>query len=463
MSRGTLAHLAVTVNGTLSGSDAHYKGVSIDTRGLVAGELYVALHGPNFDGHDFVAGAAERGAAGALVQRQIESALPQVVAADSRAALGTMAAAWRGRFQIPVIGVTGSNGKTSVKEMLNAILAQRFAVLATRGNLNNEIGVPLTLLRLQSDHEVAVIEMGANHLGEIAHLASLARPTVALITNAGPAHLEGFGSQGNVALGKGELFASLDAQATAVINADDVYAPQWREQAGDAAVVSFGRKATYRWSDIVQGGTAANPQLRFTLHAPHGHREINLPLGGCHNVANAVAAAAAASVIGASLDDIAAGLAGLSAVPGRLNVRTSSAGVRVIDDTYNANPASLESALAFAANAQGEAWLVLGDMGELGDDGPALHTQVGERARHLGLSRIYAAGKLSRAAAEAFGQGGQWFETVDALIAALCSDAGEGVTLLVKGSRSARLERVVDALMRDAALDTASPSAAGSH
>lgn len=466
MSRGTLMQLATTVSGALSGDNASYDGVSIDSRSLSAGELFVALQGPRFDGHEFVEAAAARGAAGALVQRAVVADLPQVIARDSRSALGVMASAWRGRFRIPLIGVTGSNGKTSVKEMLRSILSRRFSVLATHGNLNNDIGVPLTLLRLDEGHQAAVIEMGANHVGEIALLASLARPTVGLVTNAGPAHLEGFGSQDNVALGKGELFESLDAGCTAVINMDDVYAPQWKARAGSARVVGFGRAGDVHWSDVQQNGAAASPHLRFTLHTPEGSCPVVLPLGGLHNVANAAAAAAAAQAVGVSLDDIVAGLACLRAVPGRLHVHETAAGVRVIDDSYNANPASLDSAMQFAVQATGPAWIALGDMGELGRTESALHAEVGRRARELGLARLYAVGPLSRAAADAFGEQGYWFETSAALAAALRSDVTKGVTVLVKGSRSAHLETVVAALLGgtgDNAAGEAEPPAVRSH
>jgi UDP-N-acetylmuramoyl-tripeptide--D-alanyl-D-alanine ligase len=444
----TLAAAASACGGTLRGADAEYRVVSTDTRALGAGDLFVALKGPNFDGNDFVDAAARAGAAGALVQRPSAGAFAQIVVPDTLAALTRLAHAWRSQFSYPVVGIGGSNGKTTVKEMTAAILARRGPCLATRGNLNNHIGVPVTLMRLESTHRTAVIEMGANRIGEIAELSALARPTVGLITNAGAEHLEGFGSLDGVAHGEGEMVAGLDASGTAVINADDAYADLWRRMSKARDTVTFGlaRDADFRASEVSQAIVANGFALRFTLHTAQATRPVELHLAGRHNVVNALAAAAAASAAGATLDDIVAGVGEVQPVSGRLQLKSSRHGAWVIDDSYNANPSSVQAALEVLKDLEGQRWMVLGDMGELGAHARQSHLDAGRLARQSGVTRLFAMGPLSAHAAEAFGTGAEWFPDAEALIRRLDSELAAGTTLLVKGSRLNRLERVVESL-----------------
>ncbi|MCC6302422.1 MAG: UDP-N-acetylmuramoyl-tripeptide--D-alanyl-D-alanine ligase [Gammaproteobacteria bacterium] len=447
----TLGELARLIGGELRGADRRFDAVGTDTRTLGAGALFVALQGRNFDAHGFLAVAAERGAVAALVQRDVETALPVVRVADTRIALGRLASAWRGRFAIPLVAVTGSNGKTTVKGMLASVLAVRGAGLSTRGNLNNDLGVPLTLLHLRREHRSAVIEMGANRPGDIEYLTGLARPTVALITNAAPAHLAGFGDIAGVARAKGEIFSGLAPGGCAVINADDPREGLWRVMAAPHRIVSFGLRYP---ADVTARDLHLNDALgcSFTLITPAGEAAVELRLAGRHNVMNALAAAAAAHAVGIDVADIAHGLESMRAVERRLQPRRGLHGARVIDDTYNANPGSVKAALEVLAvgGADGEKILVLGDMGELGNAGQALHEQVGRQARAIGVSRVYAVGELARTVAGAFGKGAVHYPDQDALIAALRADlaglAPAPVTVLVKGSRSMRMECVVDAV-----------------
>jgi UDP-N-acetylmuramoyl-tripeptide--D-alanyl-D-alanine ligase len=445
-----LAEAARILEGELHGRDSGLSGVGTDTRALQPGELFVALRGPHFDGHDFLEQAHAAGAAGALVERRVDSPLAQLVVADTRLALGRLAAAHRARYAIPLVAVTGSNGKTTVKEMLAAILGQQGPVLATRGNLNNDIGMPLTLLRLRPEHRCAVIEMGANHPGEIAYLTSLARPTVALVSNAGPAHLEGFGDLEGVARAKGEIYSGLGDEGIAVINADDRFAPYWDGLNARRRCWHFGMQepaevgtepAGIRFE--VGGGGA---WTRFRLRTPLGDTDIGLPLAGWHNVMNALAAAAGAMAVGADLSQVRAGLESMRPVTGRLQPRVARGGGWVLNDSYNANPASLQAAIEVLGACPGTRWLILGDMAELGRDADALHAAAGEQARAAGIERLWATGVASRAAAEAFGRGGRHFADQAALIEALLAELGPDAWVLVKGSRSARMERVVEAI-----------------
>ena len=443
-----LSEAAALLKARYTGPDTRFAGISTDTRTLSATNLFFALAGPRFDGHDHVAEAQARGAAAAAVSRPVASALPLLQVADTRLALGELARQWRGRFSIPVIGVTGSNGKTTVKEMLAAILAGQGPVLATQGNLNNDIGVPLTLARLASEHRSAVIEMGANHSGEIAYLARLARPTVGIVTNAGPAHLEGFGSLEAVARAKGELFAALSETAVAVINADDRFAPLWRELAQARRVLSFGLEVP---ADVGASYTSTREGTQLQLNTPRGSIEVCLPLLGRHNVINALGAAAAALAAGAELAQIRAGLEGLASVSGRLQCKRRADGGLVIDDTYNANPASLRAAIDVLCDFPGERWLVFGDMGELGDDTAALHAEVGAYASAAGIERLFTLGDLARQAALAFGDRAQAFSDFEHLISSMRDALRTDVSLLVKGSRRMGMERVVQALVDPAA------------
>jgi len=439
-----LADAADALHARYSGADVDFTGVSTDTRTLVAENLFFALSGPRFDGHDHLAEAQLRGAAAAIVSRAVVTDLPFLRVADTRLALGQLARSWRSRFSLPVVGITGSNGKTTVKEMISSILAQRGAVLSTKGNLNNDIGVPLTLARLGEEYQSAVIEMGANHLGEIAYLSALVRPTVGIVTNAGPAHLEGFGSLDGVAQGKGELFAGLDMNATAVINADDRFAGLWRGLAQGRPQLSFGLDAS---ADVRATYRAHAHGAQMHLQTPQGGVELLLPLPGRHNVLNAAGAAAAALAAGADLAAIKVGLENLGAVSGRLQCKTRADGGVVFDDTYNANPSSLRAAIDVLRELPGESYLVLGDMGELGSDAAQLHAEMGAYARESGIAGLFTLGPLSAQAGRSFGIQAQTFSEFDALVTALRSQLRPEVAVLVKGSRSAGMERVVKALL----------------
>ncbi|MEQ9222328.1 MAG: UDP-N-acetylmuramoyl-tripeptide--D-alanyl-D-alanine ligase [Salinisphaeraceae bacterium] len=451
-----LSEVATLVNGRLVGDDAWVEGVSTDTRRLAPGCLFVALRGEHHDGHEFVRRAATLAAGAALVAREVDGGPSQILVGDTLAALQRLAAAWRLRSNAPVLAVTGSNGKTTVKTMLAAILGQSGRVLATRGNLNNHIGVPLTLLELSAEHDFAVVEMGANHPGEIALLTRLARPNVGLITNAGDAHLEGFGSREGVARAKGELFADLAADGIAVINADDAYADLWGELAGDRRQLRFGLrgKTEVRAHDVT---TEANG-MRFVLTAPDGEAAVTLPLAGRHNVANALAAAAAAAAVGTPVAAIAAGLAAVPPVAGRLRARSATGGATLIDDSYNANPDSLAAAIEVLTAGTGQAWLVLGDMAELGDATDKRHAEAGRLARKAGVRRLFTIGRHSALAAGAFGDGARHYEEREALVRDVADGLSADVTVLVKGSRSAGMEQVVEALICN---DAAEPAGAG--
>jgi UDP-N-acetylmuramoyl-tripeptide--D-alanyl-D-alanine ligase len=442
-----LSQAAEVLAGRCVSSDVPFRGVSTDSRQLQPGNLFVALQGTNHDGHDYLDAARERGAAAAVVSRMRESSLPLLEVADTRLALGRLAAYWRVQFRLPVVAITGSNGKTTVRSMTHAILACAGQTLATQGNLNNDIGLPLTLFRLSVQDRYAVLEMGANHPGEIDYLAGIARPDIAVVTNAGPAHLAGFGDLEGVARAKGELFTRLSPEGVALINADDRYAPLWRKLAAHCRIVEFGLQAGgdvhARWEGDVAGSTVA-------LSTPWGNTEFELPLPGRHNVMNALAASAAALAAGAALDAVRQGLASLSPVTGRFTIHRLPNAITVIDDTYNANPGSLQAALEALTMADGETWLVLGDMGELGPGTLELHREAGQRARASGVDRFYTLGDLSRAAAEAFGGNAAAFDTLEDLVAALRDAVHGGVHVLVKGSRRMRMERVVEALVATA-------------
>ncbi|MDH3646370.1 MAG: UDP-N-acetylmuramoyl-tripeptide--D-alanyl-D-alanine ligase [Gammaproteobacteria bacterium] len=448
MSHGSLKELANIVGGQLHGSDGLFLSVSTDSRSLQPGELFIALDGPNFDGHDFVGQARERGAIAALVSRKIDCELPQILVENTLTALGIYAHRWRVARQVHVVAVTGSNGKTTVKDMITSILRRVGRTHATSGNLNNEIGVPLTLLALEDRHELAVIELGANHPGEIARLTAMAAPQVGLVTNAGPAHLEGFGSLDGVAKAKGELYEGMSDDGIAILNRDDAYYNLWRDMAGTRRVVTFGcnAEADFCAREVLQHTNGHGDGLRLLLETPDGDCVVKLPLPGQHNGVNAAAAAAAAWARGADNYSIIAGLQKVKASAGRLAIRTVSCGARLIDDTYNANPGSMQVALDFLAAQPGKAWLVLGDMGELGEDARALHAHIGERAKKAGVERLFVVGPLSAAAAESFGPGAERFGDTNQLIATLRQELHDGVNLLVKASRAMHLEHVTDAL-----------------
>ena len=453
----TLRNFARACGGRLEGADRAFAGVSSDSRTLSAGDLFVALRGPRFNGNEFVGAAVAAGAAGALVDEPQSLGLAQIVVADTQAALSRAGHVWREALDIPVVGVAGSNGKTTAKEMTAAILCEAGSTLATRGNLNNHIGVPLTLLRLEPGHRFAVIEMGANRAGEVAELVKVARPTVGLITNAGAEHLEGFGSLEGVARAEGETVAGLGANATAVINADDEFASLWRGMTS-ARVVTFGitSAADFRASGLRTTLGAGGFLTRFRLSSPLGQAEVELHLGGRHNVANALGAAAAAAAAGATLEQIVRGLGAMRPVPGRLQLKQAACGAWIIDDSYNANPSSVRAGIEVLAAIEGRHWLVFGDMAELGEFAADEHAQIGAFARAHGIERLLATGPLAALTVERFGTGGQWFPETEALTRELLRALSSGepgmgsVRLLVKGSRINRLERVVAALVGNA-------------
>ena len=442
-----LAEVTAPLQAALVGGNRTFAGVSTDSRAVQPGELFVALTGPNFDAHDFADVARQAGAAALLVDHKLDCALPQLVVQDTLRALGQLAAYWRAQLRIPVIAVTGSNGKTTVKEILKSIFSRLGKVLATKGNLNNHIGVPLTLLSISRQHQAAVIEMGANHAGEISYLTAMARPDVALINNAAAAHLEGFGSLEGVARAKGEIFEGLGKDGAAIINADDAFAPLWRELAKDNNQLMFGLDQPADVSCHWQGDVSGN---RLTVCTPKGEFSCVLKLLGRHNVMNALAATAAAVAANVELPVIAEGMQAIDAVPGRLQPKPGINGARLIDDTYNANPNSLRAGLDVLAVCNGEKFLVLGDMGELGENSLELHQQVGKDAANLKIDRVYTLGGFSQETAQAFGSNGQHFENVDELIKSIVPQLSSDVTILVKGSRMMRMERVVAALVEQA-------------
>ncbi len=435
-----LSQIAVMAGGTLHGDDVAIERIARDSRQVQVGDLFLALKGERFDAHDFVPSVAGKASA-ALVSQLVDAPISQVLVDDVRLGLGRLAAAWRLTFERPLVGLTGSNGKTTLKEMLTAILSQKGQTLATLGNLNNDIGMPLTLLRLRANDAFAVIEMGANHFGEIAYLTQIAQPNVAILNNAGNAHLEGFGDLAGVARAKGEIFAGLRDGGVAIINADDTYADYWLSLNTTRKVLRFGMHP----SAEVRG--EFNALQQFCICAQGQTRPVQLQLLGRHNQMNALAAAAAALALGVDLPTICQGLETLAAVKGRLCPKLGLHGGYVIDDTYNANPTSTAAAVNVLAESQGQKVMVLGDMGELGDDGRQLHAAIGTQAAAQGIDAVFTLGQLSAATSAAFGQPQHHFVELDALLAALTPTLTPETTVLVKGSRSARMERVVEALI----------------
>jgi len=447
---GRLAEVAAASGGRLAGADTAFAGESIDSRTLKPGELFFALRGERVDGHAFVAAAAARGAAGAVVEKAGDAPIPQIVVKDTVAALAALARAWRVRSGATIIGVGGSNGKTTTKELLASILAGAGPTLATRGNLNNHLGVPLTLLRLEPGHRYAVIEMGANHPGEIAALAALALPAIALVTNAGDEHLEGFGDLAGVARAEGEMFAALTDSGVAVINADDPFHELWQTMSRGARRIRFGIEAA---ADVRATGLQGRIESAafvtvFTLVVAGAQARVRLALAGRHNVMNALGAAAAAHAAGVAMPAIVAGLERVNPVSGRLQLKAGPRGSWLIDDTYNANPSSVRAGIDVLCSLPGEHWLVLGEMAELGTHTEASHTGIGDYARRAGVTRLFAMGAAARLVVAAFGARGNWFEDAGRLADAVGEGIETGVTVLIKGSRINRLERVVDRLLQ---------------
>ncbi|MDF0730734.1 UDP-N-acetylmuramoyl-tripeptide--D-alanyl-D-alanine ligase [Pseudomonas entomophila] len=442
----TLSQLTTALNARQVGADASFTGVSIDSRSVGAGELFVALAGPRFDGHDYLADVKAKGAVAALVEREVAGVeLPQLVVADSRLALGRLGALNRATFDKPVAAITGSSGKTTVKELLASILRTRGPVLATRGNLNNDLGAPLTLLEISAEHSAAVIELGASRLGEIRYTVGLTRPQVVILNNAGTAHVGEFGGPEKIVEAKGEILEGLGEGGVAVLNLDDKAFGIWRKRAGAHSVLSFALtndQADFHASDI---GRDARGCPSFTLHGPAGSVPVTLNLLGTHNVANALAAAAAAHALGVSLPGIAAGLGAVQPVKGRTVAQLAPNGMRVIDDTYNANPTSMCAAIDILAGFSGRTVLVLGDIGELGQWAEEGHRQVGDYARGK-VDALYATGTNMVHAVQAFGANGRHFATQAELIDAVRAESASDTTILIKGSRSAAMENVVAAL-----------------
>ncbi|MFQ5935638.1 MAG: UDP-N-acetylmuramoyl-tripeptide--D-alanyl-D-alanine ligase [Acidiferrobacterales bacterium] len=443
----SLAKAAEVLDSSLQGTDGEFTGVSTDTRTLKSGELFFALQGPNFDGHDYLAEAARRGAIGVVLARSASTLLPCIKVADTRHALGDLAVFWRRQFDVPVLAVTGSNGKTTVKEMIASIMAQTGRGCCTEGNLNNDIGVPLTLLRLHSDDRYAVIELATNRRGEIEYLAEIVAPTIAVITNAAEAHLAGVGSVEDVAREKGALFTALDPRGVAVINADDRHSALWLKLASGRRCLTFG---LHRAADVSADYETHNTGNLVRIKTEQGDIEMRLPLLGEHNVSNALAATATTVAAGADLARVKRGLEKLRAVSGRLELKTGINGARVIDDTYNANSASLAAGIAVLKDYPGEKVLVLGDMAELGAAAPDIHRRAGKLAKNLGITRLFALGQLSRLAVESFGKGGKHFPGREALVETLRNDLHADMTVLVKGSRVMQLEEVVQAIVQPA-------------
>jgi UDP-N-acetylmuramoyl-tripeptide--D-alanyl-D-alanine ligase len=433
--------------------------VSSDTRTLKGGELFVALKGERYDGREFLAQAREKGAVAALVASpdsadtsalaaQVD--LPLLIVKDTRKSLGDLAKYWRGRFHMPVVAVTGSNGKTTVKEMLTKILNSATgspqAVLATRGNLNNDIGVPLTLLEMRSQHRYAVIEMGMNHLREIAYLTGLAKPDVALVNNVGPAHLEDLGSLEQAARAKGEIFEGLSESGVAVVNADDEYANLWRGLCAGRRVLDFGLS---RPAAVSARCDLSGTGVEMAVQTPSGEMRVSLQVAGLHNARNALAAATCALALGISRQAISAGLAAFSGVKGRMQRKPGKNGALLIDDTYNANPESVRAAVEVLRREGGIKVLVLGDMGELGKQGPELHKQIGSQAKDAGIDVLYTLGELTADTAQKFGKGARHFTQIEELLAEVEKLLAPGVTVLVKGSRFMRMERIVERLVAE--------------
>nr|VFK52310.1 MAG: UDP-N-acetylmuramoyl-tripeptide--D-alanyl-D-alanine ligase [Candidatus Kentron sp. TUN]VFK52738.1 MAG: UDP-N-acetylmuramoyl-tripeptide--D-alanyl-D-alanine ligase [Candidatus Kentron sp. TUN] len=445
MIRMHISEAAWLLGADYSGPDGVFQGCGIDSRVLPTGALFVALPGQHRDGHDFVNFSADQGAAAAMVERSgVHYPLPTIDVDDCHHALGQLASIWRKRFRCQLVAVTGSNGKTTVKELLAAILGKLGPTHATQGNLNNDLGVPLTLLGLSRRHRWAVVEMGANHPNEITALARIARPTIGVITQCAPAHLEGFGDIGSVAKAKGELLAGLGRTGIAIINADDPYADLWRNLAGDRRLMTFGLDNP---ADVSADYQLELDRVKLTLKTPFGHQDAQIALPGRHNVLNALAATAAAIAAGCSLEIIAKGLMSAGKINGRLQVKYAQNGSRIIDDTYNANPGSLMAALKVLANYGDPRWLILGDMGELGDEGPELHEQVGIVARESGVTRLFAMGTLSRYTVNAFGSGGYHYTDSASLLSAMRTELPQETTVLVKGSRHMQMEKVVNELL----------------
>lgn len=435
-------HLTNTI---LQGENVTFKGCSIDTRTLKSGNLYVALKGENFDGHDFIDQAIQKNAIGIITEKKLDLNIPQLIVLNTKIALGELASFWRNQLKIKIVAITGSNGKTTTKEMLASILKEQFNILATQGNLNNDIGVPLTLFQLDEKNQYAVIEMGANHPLEIGYLTNIAQPQVTVITNCSPAHLEGFGSIEGVAQTKGEIYQGLSNQGIAIINADDAFSTYWQGLNCGRSILTFGLKkpANITAKDIQYHGLTTS----FILSTSTEEIEIKLNIAGKHNLMNALAASSCAIALNLDLKIIKQGLEKMQAVNGRLQSISGIKNTTILNDTYNANPASLEAALQVLENCQKPRWVALGNMLELGENAALFHREAGQFAKQIGIDCLVATGELSKNAVEGFGKNGSYFEKQDDLITFLKVNLPENATLLVKGSRGSKMERVVSSLI----------------
>jgi UDP-N-acetylmuramoyl-tripeptide--D-alanyl-D-alanine ligase len=441
-----LSEIAKAIGGQLLGADVLCESIGSDSRNIIKNQLFVAIKGENFDGNLFAAEAIQQGAVAALVSDANTQARPVVLVQDTRIALGGLAKYWREKFKIPLVAITGSSGKTTVKEMLvNILNAADKNVLATKGNLNNDIGMPMTLLNLRQQHDVAVIEMGMNHLGEIDYLTRIAQPSVALINNAGTAHIGELGSRENIAKAKGEIFTGLTDDGIAVINADDTFADYWRSLNKNRAILSFGLDKKADITAALQANIH-EPSSQTVFKMPKGEMAIKLHMLGEHNVRNALAAATAALALNVTLSAIAQGLNQFGGVKSRLQRKNGLGGAVLIDDTYNANPDSMKAALDVLATQTGSKIFVMGDMGELGADAAKMHAEIGVYAKQKGIDQLLALGENSVHAVQAFGANATHYASLQANIHAASGLMKKGVNVLVKGSRFMQMERVVDAL-----------------
>jgi len=424
--------------------DCEITGTAIDSRKVVLDTLFIALKGEQLDGHNYLDAAKQAGACAALVSTEQDIELPQLVVTDVVKAFGEIAAYWRKQTNAKVIAITGSNGKTTVKEMVAAITKQCGSVIATQGNLNNELGVPLTLTRLDDSIDYAVIEMGANHAGEIAGLVAMTVPDVALINNIGAAHIEGFGSINGVAKAKAEIYAGLTQHAIAVVNNDMSFVDSWQVELAGKKIITF---ALENDADITAQNLQIDPNSsHFMVKLDDEFHHINLPLPGLHNVANALAAISVTKALNIPPTAMVKGLSSMTSVPHRLQLRAGVNESDLLDDSYNANPGSYQQALQTLTAFHSQHWLVLGDFAELGADSESVHYQMGIDAKGSGITRLWTIGVQSRNASEAYGEGAHHFDTMDELQNQLEKELTDGVTCLIKGSRFMQLDKLADAL-----------------
>jgi len=445
----SLSTAASFIDGTLSGLDTTFNGVSIDSRSILGSNLFFAIQGDRFDGHTFIPSVYDQGAAGAVVENRFENiSIPQIEVKNTVQAMADLAGKWRSQFDIPVIAITGSNGKTTVKEMVGSILDINAGVLVTRGNLNNHLGVPLTLFELDDDHKYAVIEMGANHAGDIAGLCDIALPTVAVITQCAPAHLEGFKTEQGVAQAKSEIFSGLSSNGTAIINADDKYANLWTQTAAGLERLYFGieKRADISATNIHFSSKTA--ETSFDIQFPDAVISITFSMMGSHNILNSLAAAACCYAMGIPVSQIKKGLEKVESIPGRMERLTGICDSTIFNDTYNANPSSVEAGLKVLAEIHGPRWMIFGDMGELGEQAEEFHKLMGKLARKYGIERLFTVGELSQFSHDEFGNGGEHFDSTGELLEKVINELSGDITVLVKGSRFMKLEQIVAGLRK---------------